>query len=194
MLLLELPNPTLSHWENFYVIVGSSAGALTGLQFVVMTLLKEQHSSSMDQVRAFGSPTVVHFCFALLISALMSMPSPTLRGTSVCIIISGVLGLVYAINVVSHAHRQEGYHPDREDWLWYIITPILAYTALTVSGLLLPKLTEALYVPAATALGLLFLGIRNSWDTVTYIAVAQHEQRRLRRERRESAEAVPPAQ
>ena len=29
----------LSAWENFYVIVGSSAGALIGLQFVVITLI-----------------------------------------------------------------------------------------------------------------------------------------------------------
>jgi len=27
----------LKEWESFYVIVGSSAGALIGLQFVVMT-------------------------------------------------------------------------------------------------------------------------------------------------------------
>jgi len=26
-------------WENFYAIVGSSAGALIGLQFVVITLI-----------------------------------------------------------------------------------------------------------------------------------------------------------
>ena len=29
----------LNGWANFYVIVGSSAGALIGLQFVVMTLV-----------------------------------------------------------------------------------------------------------------------------------------------------------
>jgi hypothetical protein len=29
----------IAGWENFYVIVGSSAGALIGLQFVVITLL-----------------------------------------------------------------------------------------------------------------------------------------------------------
>ena len=28
-------------WDNFYVIVGSSAAALTGLQFVVITLVAE---------------------------------------------------------------------------------------------------------------------------------------------------------
>jgi hypothetical protein len=31
----------LSAWESFYIIVGSSAGALTGLQFVVMALVVE---------------------------------------------------------------------------------------------------------------------------------------------------------
>ena len=29
----------LKAWENYYVIVGSSAGALTGLQFVVLTMI-----------------------------------------------------------------------------------------------------------------------------------------------------------
>jgi len=28
-----------TEWESFYVIVGSAAGALIGLQFVVMTLV-----------------------------------------------------------------------------------------------------------------------------------------------------------
>jgi len=32
----------LVEWESFYVIVGSSAGALIGLQFVVLTLLAEK--------------------------------------------------------------------------------------------------------------------------------------------------------
>jgi hypothetical protein len=31
----------LGRWENFYVIVGSAAGALTGLQFVVIALIKD---------------------------------------------------------------------------------------------------------------------------------------------------------
>src|SRR5215470_17375580 len=33
-LMTEFANPQLSAWESFYVIVGSSAGALIGLQFV----------------------------------------------------------------------------------------------------------------------------------------------------------------
>ncbi|MBV9232567.1 MAG: hypothetical protein JO030_00880, partial [Candidatus Eremiobacteraeota bacterium] len=29
----------LAHWANFYVMIGSSAAALTGLMFVVITLV-----------------------------------------------------------------------------------------------------------------------------------------------------------
>jgi len=38
----------LSGWENFYVIVGSSAGALIGLQFVVVTLIAERPPRDAD--------------------------------------------------------------------------------------------------------------------------------------------------
>jgi hypothetical protein len=34
----------LSAWESFYVIVGSSGGALIGLQFVVITLIADRRS------------------------------------------------------------------------------------------------------------------------------------------------------
>ena len=33
---VESATPLFASWESFYVIVGSSAGALTGLQFVVI--------------------------------------------------------------------------------------------------------------------------------------------------------------
>ncbi len=32
----------LTEWNSFYVIVGSSAGALIGLQFVVLALIAER--------------------------------------------------------------------------------------------------------------------------------------------------------
>ena len=62
-------------WENFYIIVGSSAGALTGLQFVVMALAAEtEMNTDTGEVDAFGTPTIVHFCAVLLVSAILSMP------------------------------------------------------------------------------------------------------------------------
>ena len=55
--------PPLTEWENFYVIVGSSAAALTGLQFVVIAVGAEvSETRDPEAVSAFGTPTVVHFC------------------------------------------------------------------------------------------------------------------------------------
>lgn len=63
-------------WENFYVIVGSSAGALIGLQFVVITLIADMRITRGNaQVGdTFATPTVVHFAVALLLSAVVSAP------------------------------------------------------------------------------------------------------------------------
>jgi hypothetical protein len=163
----------LARWESFYVIVGSSAGALTGLQFVVIALIAEARAaSSMLEVRAFGTPTVVHFCAALLISAILSAPWQALSSAGLCLGACGVAGVAYAIMVIRHARRQTGYTPDAEDWLWYVALPLVAYAALLVSAAMLPRYPKpSLFVIAATALLLLFIGIHNAWDAVTYIAV-----------------------
>jgi len=66
---------TLHEWESFYVIVGSSAGALIGLQFVVITLVAERPAlRSAEGGAAFSTPSVVHFAVVLLLSAILSAP------------------------------------------------------------------------------------------------------------------------
>ncbi len=165
----------LAAWANFYVIVGSSAGALTGLQFVVMTLITEsQTQGSMREVRAFGTPTVVHFCAALLISAIMSAPWGALSSVGFCIGVFGAVGIAYALSIIWHA-RKTAYVPDAEDWVWYAALPLIAYGALLTGGILLRwRASSSLFVIAATTLLLLFIGIHNAWDTVTYIALRRH--------------------
>jgi hypothetical protein len=162
----------LAGWANFYVIVGSSAGALTGLQFVVMTLIAEaQATGSMREIRAFGTPTVVHFCAALLISAVMSAPWLALSNIGFCIGMCGAAGIAYAFSIIWHARRTT-YIPDAEDWIWYAALPLVAYSALVTAAILLwSRPTSSLFVIAATTLTFLFIGIHNAWDTVTYIAL-----------------------
>jgi hypothetical protein len=70
----------LSEWESFYVIVGSSGAALTGLQFVVMALIAESRRPSTGrEISAFGTPTVIHFCAVLLVSAIVVHPGAPYR-------------------------------------------------------------------------------------------------------------------
>ncbi len=163
----------LSRWENFYVIVGSSAGALTGLQFVVMVLIADlEMYPSMLEVRAFGTPTIVHFCTALLISAVASAPWNSLVAAGTAFAVLGAAGLVYSIRVITHARRQTGYSPDREDWFWYSVLPLCGHSLLLIGGISLATHPGgSLFVIAGTTLIFLFNGIHNSWDSVTYVAV-----------------------
>jgi hypothetical protein len=103
----------LDQWENFYVIVGSAAGALTGLQFVVIALINDvQAATSMREIRAFGTPTVVHFCAVLLVSAIVSAPWEALSAAGWMLSACGAVGVVYAITVIRHARGQTHYSPD----------------------------------------------------------------------------------
>src|SRR5256885_5406196 len=81
-----------SAWENFYVIIGSSAAALTGLQFVVVVLGAEARSIG-PEVGAFGTPTVVHFCAVLLMSAILSVPWRAVSHAGLSLAAVGVAGI-----------------------------------------------------------------------------------------------------
>ena len=62
-------------WDNFYVIVGSAAGALIGLQFVVLTLIANRPPlRAADAGAAFATPTVVHFGVVLFLAAIVCVP------------------------------------------------------------------------------------------------------------------------
>jgi hypothetical protein len=160
-------------WESFYVIVGSSGAALIGVQFVVAALIANMHiRATAETISAFATPTVVHLVGALLVSAIMSAPWPSLFPTSVALAMCGLGGLGYGAIVIHRARRQTGYKPVWEDWLWYAILPCSIYAVLALAALFLRTTTQlALFVIGGAALGLLLIGIRNAWDTVTHIVV-----------------------
>jgi hypothetical protein len=176
--------PEFAGWQNFYVIVGSSAAALMGLQFVVSTLVADVDvPATGHSMSAFGTPTIVHFCAALLISVIVSAPWPTVAGPSLAIAASGLLGLGYTLLVLRRVRRQTDYTPVLEDWIWHTALPLVAYAALLVDGVLLPAdASTCLFFVGGTALLLLFIGIHNAWDAVTYFTI----------ERRQGEKAEPP--
>ena len=165
----------LEAWENFYIIVASSAGALTGLQFVVITLVAEIRpvsGSGAPEIAAFGTPNVVHFCAVLLMGAMLSAPWPGLSGVALAIGAMGLAGIVYVSIVVKRANTQKNYTPDRGDWTWHAALPMIAYSAILVASFVLRRNAEAaLFVLGGASLLLLFVGIHNAWDTVTYVTV-----------------------
>ena len=160
-------------WESFYVIVGSSAAALTGLQFVVIVLGAEVGAlGSAPTTRAFGTPTIVHFGAVLLLSAILSAPWHRLSSAGACLTACGIAGLVYGAIVIRHARRQTAYKPVLEDWIWHFTLPLIAYAALTAAAATIQWHPEpSLFAVGGVALLLLFVGIHNAWDSVTYIAL-----------------------
>jgi hypothetical protein len=169
---VEPGNSPLAAWESFYVIVGSSAAALTGLQFVVIVLSAEVNAIAAPTTRAFATPTIVHFCAVLLVSAIISAPWHALFNPALALGACGVVGIAYVITVIRHTRRQTAYAPVLEDWIWHVVLPLVAYAALFGGAIVIPRATEsALFVIGMAAVLLLFIGIHNAWDAVVYIAL-----------------------
>jgi len=161
----------LAGWENFYVVVGSSAGALIGLQFVVITLIANTPIAP-DQAQAgdaFATPTIVHFSVVLLLAGVQSAPW---RGVGPVAVVWGLLGLggiVYEFIVARRMRVQTLYAPVVEDWLFHVVLPAVAYGTMTVSACIARlNAGEALFATGAAVVLLLFIGIHNAWDAVTY--------------------------
>jgi hypothetical protein len=163
----------LDAWDTFYVIIGSAAAGLTGLQFVVITLVADvRRQSSPETIDAFGTPTIVHFCAALLLSAILTAPWQRPLHAAVAVAMTGLAGLVYVVVIIRRARRQTDYHPVFEDWLWHAALPMVAYIVLLGGGAAFARYPRGpLFVIGAASLLLLFIGIHNAWDTVTYVAV-----------------------
>jgi len=167
----------MASWESFYVIIGSSGAALIGIQFVVLTLVANMpRRPPMTSVRAFASPTVVHFASTVVLSAVMSVPWRSPVTPALALVLGGSGGVAYASVVIRRIRHQTYYTPVWQDWVWYAVLPSGAYAVLAMGAAMLrmdPPL-GAVGI-AAAALGLLLIGIHNAWDSVTHIVFGSEE-------------------
>lgn len=184
----ELP---LHGWENFYVILGSSAAALTGLTFIVITISSGESGSFANSpsarllgLRAFITPIAVHFCAALWLSVLLSVPGLTVSSLAICLGITGVAGVTYCARVVGWMVKAlVNYKPFIDDWIWNAILPTSGYLCVLVVALILPTHTLlSVYLVAAATVLLLFTGIHNAWDVVAWITTERHARKYQRRD------------
>lgn len=175
-------DPLFASWSNFFVITGSSAAALTGLMFVVLTLIagQERKSGMRAGLEAFTSPILVHFCAALLISAILAAPWQSVQGPAIVLSLAGAYGVIYAVRVMARLSRfrgPSGYAADADDWMWYGILPLTAYLAVFSGALSLQSHGgDAAFALAGACLFLIFIAIRNAWDTVTFISIPDDEE------------------
>ena len=172
---METAPSSLAAWETFFFLIGSSGAALTGLQFVVIALISEsRRRATTREIQIFGTPNIVHFGAVLLISAILSAPWHGLSRLTYAIAICGTGGVLYTLITFLRARRLKTYRPVLEDWLWHVGLPILTYGVIIVAALFLTEHAhQSLFVIGFAALFILFVGIHNAWDAVTYITIEQ---------------------
>jgi hypothetical protein len=171
-------NP-LAEWQNFYVIVGSAAGGLTGLQFVTMALIADMPLGAEESQAGdvFSTPSIVHFGTVLLLAAVMVMPWHDVAGAAIIWGLAGLIGTAYTVITGRRLRGQQAYKPVVEDWFFRVVLPLGAYLSLAGSAYMSRFMVRtSLFGIAAGVLLLLFIGIHNAWDNVTYLVfVKKHD-------------------
>lgn len=164
--------PILTAWSSFYMMTGSSAAALVGLMFVVISLIRAREmQTSQDGVSTFSTPTVMHFSAVLLVSAILSAPWHGLFYAAISVGFIGFLGVGYIVRVAYRTRQFLEYRADLEDWVWYTVLPFVAYGVILIGAIALLILTaKALFAVGAGVVLLILIGIRNAWDVVTFLA------------------------
>src|SRR5258706_2975124 len=126
----------LAEWDSFYVILGSAAGALIGLQFVVMTLIAQRPPlRAAEAAPAFLTPTIVHFGAAFLLSVLLRAPWRAIAPVAALWGLVGLVGAAYTVIVTRRVRVQDAYRPELEDWLFHVLLPSGPYAILPLSAL-----------------------------------------------------------
>jgi hypothetical protein len=163
----------LAEWDNFYVITGSSAAGLTGLTFVVIALAAESQRVSLKGLRAYVTPTIVHFGAVLALAAYLSMPHHGVVSLCLGFGIAGCAGLAYVGTIAASIGRiTQDYMPVHEDWIWNVILPAIVYgTLLAMSVLIWHSPEVSMYGVAAASVFLMFIGIHNAWDIAVWNTV-----------------------
>jgi hypothetical protein len=160
-------------WDNFFILIGTAAGGLIGLLFVVATLSAGRDLSTVTRgARIYTTPLVFHLSVVLLVSAATQAPGLQPRtlewGLGAC----ALVGLIYSV-VIGFGFRVhqslDGVH--WTDFWFYAVGAGATYIVLGSAAIRVGERSLAApYWTAFAVLAILFLTIRNAWDLVTWLA------------------------
>jgi hypothetical protein len=161
-------------WSEYFFMLGSSAGALIGLMFVVVTLTTGRDRRQLERGKQlYTSPVVWQLGVVLFLSGVAIVPSINLRlfgAMSGGLALLGVgMGLRSAIGISRMPIA--GAENNLFDTCWYGIAPALTYVALGgAAWLLFARSQWAPHAIAADLMALLLISIHAEWDLVTFLA------------------------
>jgi mannose/fructose/N-acetylgalactosamine-specific phosphotransferase system component IID len=157
-------------WENFAVISGSAAGALTGLLFVAVSLNRDRIVSH-PALRGEAGQTLVLFLLALLLALLLVIPGDSARILGIVLVALAIVAGAIQILTWRGGRRSSatGDAPaDRLARLVDAVSPNLLTVLLTiVAGCLQIAGANGLYWVAAAEVAALVGGVVNAWLFLT---------------------------
>jgi hypothetical protein len=163
----------LRDWHDFYTLAGAASATLVGLIFVGASIgssiFNEEHRVP---IRAFLTPTVVHFAVVLFTCLLVTIPSESWRTLGGLLGAEGIAGLVYCARLLMEIIVRHRFGVDLIDRLFYATIPFLGYLLISASaGLLVIHSSASVNLIAAGLLTLLVAAIRNAWDMTLWIVI-----------------------
>ena len=150
-------------WGNFAVITGSSAGALTGLLFVAVSLNRERIAGHAA-LRAQAGQTLVLFMLPLLLSLLIVLPERSATGFGSWLI---VLAAAAGLTLTAIGRGKEPVGADSEAALARLIDRVspnlIVLLLILVAGGLELAGDDGMYWAAASSAVSLVGGVINAW-------------------------------
>ena len=157
-------------WENFAVVSGSAAGALTGLLFVAVSLNRDRIVSH-PALRGEAGQTLVLFLLALLLSLLLVIPGDSARILGIVLVALAIVAGAIQILTWRGSRRSSATGVGPEDRLARLVdavSPNLLTVLLTiVAGCLQIAGANGLYWVAAAEVAALVGGVVNAWLFLT---------------------------
>jgi hypothetical protein len=171
--MLASPSELLHNWHDFYVLIGTASATLVGLMFVAASIgssiFNEEHRAPM---KAFITPTVVHFAAVLFTCLLVIIPTHSWRTLGGLLGVGALAGSIYCGTILIQLFIGHKFNVDFSDRLFYALIPALGYVLGFISAvLLLIRSAASVNLMAAALLTLLLAGIRNAWDMLLWIVI-----------------------
>jgi hypothetical protein len=163
-------------WQTFYQMTGEAAATLTGLLFIVASLMAgRQRAASEQGVAMFTTPTVFHLVSVLVISGLALAPGGSGAVQNLLMIAWAIGGLAYSVTRTLGI-RGMSKIPHWTDFWWYGYVPATVYVALALAtATAWLRAPHGVFFLGLCLLALLVLAIRNAWDLVTWLAPRRDE-------------------
>ena len=163
---------TLHDWRDFYVMSGTAAATLVGLMFVFASIGASQLARrNLAAMRAFITPTVVHFGAALLVCLVSTMPGHSDRSLGGVLGVGALIGLAYCVGILVLIFRRFAAGLTWEDRLFYALIPFAGYLLLLASAALEldERPADATTLAGTAIIVLIVAGLRNAWDMTVWM-------------------------